>query len=121
MALHTRSKGSLHEEEAARFLSNLGYKILKRNYRTRLGEIDIIAEDRGIICFIEVKSRSSRNFGLPEDAVNAVKQRHIAKVALCYLKSQKKLDCNCRFDVVCIEVNQVEPIRVIKNAFDSPI
>lgn len=111
--------GKEAQKEALNFLKANGYKLLKENYRTRLAEIDIIAEDKGVICFIEVKARSCADFGLPEEAVGARKQRQIAKAALHYLKENKLLERNARFDVISLLAKTPSRrINLIKNAFE---
>lgn len=110
--------GKLGQELAENFLTDSGYKILQRNYKTKLGEIDLIAKDRDTLCFIEVKTRSSLNFGLPQEAVNIFKQNQISKTALMFLKSKNLMNKNSRFDVVSIYYQNNEPkIDLIKNAF----
>jgi putative endonuclease len=111
--------GKNGEEKAVGLLEENGYKILVRNYRTRLGEIDIIAKDKGTIVFIEVKTRNSNKFGLPSEAVSAFKQRQISKAALLYLKENRLLDKPARFDVVSIDCGEDKPrLDLIKNAFE---
>lgn len=90
------------------------------NYKNRLGEIDIIAEEDKIICFVEVKSRSQRKFGLPKEAVNRPKQRKISQSAVIYLKERRLLEQGCRFDVVSVTREAGEPadFELIKDAFD---
>ncbi|MDP3731957.1 MAG: YraN family protein [Candidatus Omnitrophota bacterium] len=118
------SKQGLHlgregEETAVGLLKDNGYKILLRNYKTKLGEIDIIASDKGTICFIEVKTRQSDRFGLPAEAISASKQRQISKVALAFLKERSLLDKKARFDVVSILYSEDKPrLDLIKNAFE---
>jgi putative endonuclease len=111
--------GKTGEEIAVRLLKNNGYRIITRNYRTKLGEIDIIAEDKDTLCFIEVKTRNSDRFGLPCEAVFSAKQKQIAKAALGYLKEHKLLERKARFDVVSI-LNCAEgpKIDLIKDAFE---
>ena len=88
---------------ACNFLKEKGYKILQTNYKNRLGEIDIIAKDKNIIVFVEVKSRLSTRFGLSIEAINFYKQKKIIEVATVYLKQKKLFDNICvRFD--CIEI-----------------
>ncbi|GAI75687.1 unnamed protein product [marine sediment metagenome] len=72
--------GRFGENVASKFLKDKGYKIKERNYRTFLGEIDIICESKGNIIFVEVKTRRSDKFGYPEEAVNFIKQRKIIKM-----------------------------------------
>jgi putative endonuclease len=91
------------EQEAAAFLKKQGYRILERNYRCVFAEVDIIAKERGVICFIEVKTRSSQAFGHPAEAITRAKRRHIARAALAYLQKNKLLDAPARFDVVAVQ------------------
>jgi putative endonuclease len=100
-------------------LRRLGYAILHRNYRTPYGEIDIVAEHKGVTVFIEVKARKSMRYGSPRLAVTAEKQRKISMVALAYLKKHRALDIPARFDVVTVQQTGHAPaIDVIPNAFD---
>lgn len=106
--------GKNGEEKSIRFLQQQEYKILKRNYRCRLGEIDIIAQDKDYIVFVEVKTRKTKNYGLPEEAVTHHKQRQIEKVALHWLKTSKFKHPNLRFDVVSVTP---EGLSLLKDAF----
>jgi len=107
------------ENEAAAYLKANGYRILERNFRTPLGEIDIIALDKSVVCFVEVKARSSEDFGSPKEAVSSFKQRQIAKAALVFLKDRKLLDRSSRFDVVSVIMRGGKPeIELIKDAFE---
>ncbi|KPJ74724.1 MAG: hypothetical protein AMJ54_16685 [Deltaproteobacteria bacterium SG8_13] len=111
--------GRNSEALAARHLKLCGYRILEQNYRTRHGEIDIIARDKDAIVFVEVKARKTESCGNPKGAVTAEKQRKISMVALQYLKSTGQLTTRARFDVVAIHPSNVgERIEVVKNAFD---
>lgn len=113
------SKGKIGEEIAANLLIKEGYRILERNFRCPLGEIDIVALDNGTIVFVEVKTRSSGNFGPPEEAINHRKRHQIAKAAQFYI-SRKKLHNNpARFDVVAVTIKDgKEEVRLIRNAFE---
>jgi len=93
--------GRLGEEKAIEFLKKKGYKILERNYKTKIGEIDIIAKKNKKIIFIEVKTRSSYNFGRPEESVNEKKLKKIESVAQIYLQSQK-INLPYSFEVLSI-------------------
>lgn len=93
--------GSKGEDIAVDFLKKKGYKIIQRNYKTPLGEADIIAKDNKTIVFIEVKARTSDAFGQPFEAVNHRKQEKLKKIALYYLK-HNKIELQVRFDVVSI-------------------
>ena len=109
------------ESLAAKHLKARGYKILARNYRARRGEIDIIARDGAFTIFVEVKTRRSLRFGVPQAAVTWQKQKQISKVALAYLQSRNLLDAPCRFDVIAIHLSpQLELLRLdhIESAFD---
>ncbi len=111
--------GKESESVAVKHLKKQGYKIVEQNYRTKLGEIDIIATDKDTIVFVEVKARKSLNFGNPKLAVTSSKQKKISMVALCYLKSTKQSNKKARFDVVSISPGEKSPkIEIIKNAFD---
>lgn len=118
--LNSRQKfGEQSESIAVSYLKKQGYKIIEQNYRTKLGEIDIIAKEKGTIAFIEVKSRKSKNFGNPKWAVTPKKQRKISMVALWYLKTTKQSNVKARFDVVSIISDHDNPsIEIIKNAFE---
>ena len=113
--------GILGEDIASDFLISNGCKILKRNYRTRSGEIDIIAKNKDVICFVEVKTRTSKNFGSPLESVSLVKQNTIFSVASEYSAQFIKKDIAQRFDVISIIIkdknkNNFE-INWIKDAF----
>ncbi|MBK5246056.1 MAG: YraN family protein [Peptostreptococcaceae bacterium] len=100
------------------YLEKKGYTILEQNFRTRYGEIDIIAKFQGEIIFFEVKTRSSMDYGLPCEAVNKSKQRKIHGVANFYLLTAG-CDCSkCRIDIIEILIINKKPfIRQISNVF----
>jgi putative endonuclease len=106
--------GRAGENRAVNYLKENGYKIAEKNFKTRIGEIDVIAEKDGIIIFIEVKTRSSNAFGEPSEAVNYVKQSKYVKVASEYLIRKGLVDSPCRFDVIEIIDGK---INHIDNAF----
>ena len=87
--------GRAGEEKAAEFLKKKGYKILTKNYKTHIGEIDIIAEDSGTVVFVEVKTRIDDAFGAPSEAVTEKKIRKYEKVATEYLMRERSLDALC--------------------------
>lgn len=112
--------GKWGEEYAARYLNAIGYTICERNYRCgRYGEIDIIAKDSNTLIFVEVKTRRSRSYGAPEEAIHLRKQQQIRKLAEAYLAEFSEQYDGCRFDVICIEVqgNGHVRLRHLKNAF----
>ncbi|MBQ2800743.1 MAG: YraN family protein [Lachnospiraceae bacterium] len=107
-----RSIGTAYEEKAVEYLTAKGYRIIKRNFRCRIGEIDIIAKQNDIVVFVEVKYRKTASFGYPEEAVSFSKQKIIRKVAEFFLVGEQlSLDTECRFDVIAIlgeEINHIE-------------
>ncbi|MDD4953643.1 MAG: YraN family protein [Candidatus Omnitrophica bacterium] len=111
--------GRSGEELAVDFLRENGYRILARNYRSSLGEIDIIAREKETLCFIEVKARASTRFGLPQEAVSPAKQRQISRIALLFLKENNSLGKSARFDVVSVIYDAGAPrITLIRDAFE---
>ncbi|HEU5254504.1 MAG TPA: YraN family protein [Vicinamibacterales bacterium] len=112
--------GMSGEDLACAELQRRGYAIVERRYRTRFGEIDIIAKDGPTTVFVEVKTRMTQEFGGAAAAMTRWKQRRIARMAVDYHARQNLHDCPCRFDVVAIDFNQSEPrIIVYPNAFDA--
>ena len=108
------------EDLACRELRRRGYDILARRYRTRHGEIDIIARDGSALVFIEVKARRDDRFGGGGAAVTRVKQQRIARMATDYLARRRCLDAECRFDVVTIDFSGDSPrIEVMTHAFTA--
>mgnify|MGYP006301707025 CR=1 FL=1 len=115
------SVGKNGENIAYNYLTKNGYNILEQNFKVIFGEIDIIAEKKNCISFIEVKSRMSKKYGLPEEAITIKKKNKIIKVAEYYIKKRRiknKLYC---FDVISIyfEKNILKELRHIKNAFNQ--
>lgn len=110
--------GNTAENIAKNFLKTKGYTIITSNFRSKSGEIDIIASDNDYLVFIEVKYRKSLKNGLPREAVNYKKQLHIIQTAQYYLLINNIYNKNCRFDVVEIFGNIENPeINLIQNAF----
>ena len=104
--------GKHGEKLAQKFLKKQGYKILATNYQNKLGEIDIIAQDKDTIVFIEVKTRTSARFCLPKEVVTQPKQKQIIKVAKAYLKKYyPQQDIKIRFDVVGIDLEKEKKNR----------
>ena len=112
--MNNKLKGAVGEQLAVNYLKKLGYKILETNFSTKVGEIDIIAQDKNYIVFIEVKNRTSLKYGRPSEAVNYIKQTKIKQVSQIYLQKNNKLNSFCRFDVMEILDNE---INYIINAF----
>ena len=114
-----QSLGKAGEDLACRELERRGYAVVARRYRTRFGEIDIVAHDHGVIVFVEVKARTSKRYGSAAEAVSFRKRRRIGAMALDYLAWTGGLDRRCRFDVVAIDgLGGAKPTtRVIQDAF----
>jgi putative endonuclease len=113
--------GQIAEIQASRFLEARGYRIRVHNWRCPLGEVDLIADHRQDLVFIEVKSRRSGDYGRPADAVNLVKRRKLSRLADAYMQSQHLTEVNCRFDVVELilsDEGRVEHLNVIEDAFE---
>jgi len=110
------------QQEAEAFLLAKGYKILERNYRVRGGEIDLIAQRKEYIVFIEVKLRSGVGYGYPRESVGAVKQRKIIKTAMQYIAVHGLDNQDFRFDVVeVLSRDKHVEISHIENAFDASL
>lgn len=114
--------GSEGERAAAEFLEARGYRILERNYRTRLGEIDLVAEEGRTLVFIEVKVRRNDRFGGPAAAITSAKQSRIARLAQQYVVSRRLGERPCRFDVVLIRGGdpKTRRLELLTGAFDAP-
>lgn len=114
--MNKRKTGTKYETFAAEYLEKQGYEILERNFRCRLGEIDLIARDGLYLVFIEVKYRKNTSCGSAATAVFSKKQQSISRVAAFYLlKKHLPESTPCRFDVAAIDG---EEIQIYKNAFD---
>lgn len=114
------SLGTRGETVACSFLRDHGYEVVEKNYKCKIGEIDLIARRNGRLAFIEVKTRSSAHRGMPQEAVDLKKQEKIFKVAAWYLKEKKMGSVQLAFDVVAILWNEKDApeIRLIADAFE---
>ena len=121
MSMHNQELGQIGEELAVRELEDRGYAILARRYRTRYGEIDIVARDGETIVFVEVKARATGELGTAAEAVTDWKQRRLGSMAAEYLARQGVAECPCRFDVVAIDAaaGPAPIVAVFPNAFDA--
>ena len=115
--LNKRELGKKGEGLACKALEKEGYRIIDKNFSCKQGELDIIAEEKGTICFIEVKSRTSISYGLPEESVTNWKQRKLLKVAFIYIEKKRIKPMDMRFDIVSVDLKTNET-RIIRNAFD---
>lgn len=100
----------------------LGYRIIETNYRTKGGEIDIVAKERGELIFIEVKTKRGEDYGPPEEAVDHRKREKLSQLAMTYIAEKNLFDMPARFDVVAVDLTGLRPkVRVIKDAFESTL
>ena len=107
-------RGASAETDASRLLVDAGYRIVERNFRCKVGEIDIVARDGDVLVFVEVRSRSDDAHGSAVEMIRNTKQRRVVRVARYYLATVEPVFEQCRFDVVAITAG--EPI-LIKDAF----
>jgi len=114
--------GAEGERAAAEFLEARGYRIVERNYRTRRGEIDLIAQEGRTLVFVEVKARLNDRFGGPGAAITPAKQARLARLAQHYLLKRRLGDRPCRFDVVLIwgDDPKTRRIELLPGAFEAP-
>lgn len=104
----TQKRGFLAEERAAEYLRALGYRIEARNWRTRRGELDIVARDGDELVFVEVRSRSRSDYGTPEETVGWAKRRRILRAARSYACGRPE---NIRFDVIALDALGLRHLR----------
>jgi putative endonuclease len=113
--------GQEGERLAERYLQKKGYKLVERNYRCAVGELDLIVLDRRVVVFVEVKTRTSHGFGSPLEAVEFRKQRKMIQAAQFFLSAKGLQQREARFDVIGISWPGREPVvEHIENAFDLP-
>lgn len=111
--------GQEGERLAERYLRKKGYKLVERNYRCAVGELDLIVLDRRIVVFVEVKTRTGHGFGSPLEAVEFRKQRKMIQAAQFFLSAKGLQQREARFDVIGISWPGREPVvEHIENAFD---
>ncbi len=108
--------GKRGEDIAADFITKKGLLIIDRNFRTKIGEIDIVAVDGDVVAFIEVKSRKTDTFGNPSDFVNRYQRKRIINTAQIFMKQKNLIDMQPRFDV-CEIYSTTNTINYIENAF----
>lgn len=120
MTFQRKRLGQKGEDAAAQYLKKLGYSVLCRNYTCDIGEIDLIALDKGFIVFVEVRSRSGDSYGLAQESVTKRKQHKLRQLAWYYLQNERKTDSSCRFDVIAVLFDGEGTVRRldhITNAF----
>lgn len=117
---HARGRGRVGEGAAERWLAAEGFEILARNVLNKAGEIDLIAREGEVLCFIEIKARQSKTFGPAVAAVPPAKQRRIARSAALHL-AQNPMDCPCRFDVLGMDlIDETWRFTLVRDAFQVP-
>lgn len=123
MGYRNRVVGKQGENIGARFLARKGYKIIGRNIKTFVGEVDIVARKKPFIVFVEVKTRKNESFGPPYLSITEKKKRKLVQCALCYLKMKNVLNMPWRIDVVSIELDEfsgfVKKIEHFENAIEE--
>jgi putative endonuclease len=118
-AANRKSLGAAGEELAARELARRGYIIRERNWRCKLGELDIVAEQAGELVFVEVRTRRGNQFGTPEESITPTKRAHLIAAAQTFIKAHALQDRDWRIDVVAIDLSPQGELRrldVIENA-----
>jgi putative endonuclease len=124
MQLNKNNAGLQAEKLAATFLASHGLKLVAQNYHCRFGEIDLIMQDAKTLVFVEVKLRTSNQFGGAAASITPQKQQKIILTAQHYLQTQKSVDVPCRFDAILIQGTSLKPtdlqqIEWIRNAFET--
>ena len=112
--IETGKKGEMYAKE---YLVSKSYNILNMNFRNHIGEIDIIAMDKNVLVFIEVKTRTSMKYGYPYEAVNYKKQQKIIYTSLGYIKQRNIKDTQLRYDIIEVYLKPSMKINHIENAF----
>jgi putative endonuclease len=116
---HRQSFGRRGEDLACAELEKRGYVIVDRRFRTRCGELDIVARDGAVLVFVEVKARSGGNFGTPFESVTWKKRQRLSQMAISYLCRKRLAGIACRFDVVSIVERQGgQTVELVRGAFD---
>jgi putative endonuclease len=120
MTMERQAFGKAGENLAVAELERRGYVVLDRRYRTRHGEIDVVARDGDTTVFVEVKARATAEFGTAAAAVTPQKQRRIGSMAIDYLARHRLLECPCRFDVVAIDgTGPAASVTIYRSAFQA--
>ena len=117
--LQRRWRGRYAEKIAADFLMRQGFVIVARNYRCRLGEIDLIAREGDTLVFVEVRFRSRSDYGNAIESITNMKRRKLIAAALYFLQERGDGDSDCRFDVIALSHLSPDVVEWIPNAFDA--
>ncbi|MEG3071093.1 MAG: YraN family protein [Peptococcaceae bacterium] len=119
MTIWRKQLGKKGEDYAAEYLKGIGYEVICRNYTCGLGEIDLIAVDRRVTVFVEVRSHSTVKYGLPQESVTRRKQHKLRQVAWNYLIAHGKTDSSCRFDVIGILFDKHEGVGKLDHIINA--
>jgi len=120
--MNRQETGKLGEKAAQKFLKKHGYRIRETGFRCRYGEIDIVAQQRDYLVFVEVRTRSSPDFGTPEESITQAKKEKLIASAWTYVNSHQKLPPSWRIDVVAIELDDTgkpKRMELIENAVEQ--
>lgn len=118
--MSNKSVGNAGENKAAEYLQSKGFEIVARNWRTRRGEIDIIAKKDETLVFAEVKTLPSGNWETLAAKLNEIKRKRILETSKCFLLKYRQYNCNyIRYDVLVVDMPGVEPVYHIENAFSE--
>jgi putative endonuclease len=118
---HRRALGAAGESAAVQYLVRRGYRIVEANVRCRIGEVDLVAIDEGVIVFVEVKGNRGGRYGAPEEMVTPAKQRKLTRLAAWYLQRRGWLGRPARFDVVAVDwdISGAKCVRHFRDAFPA--
>jgi len=114
--------GAIGEDAAMRVLRRRGYRIRDRNVRCPMGELDLVAEEGSTLVFLEVKTRSTSDYGSPFEAISPFKRRRLQRLAVYYLATRRLTDRPCRFDAVSVSVDpagRIRGVEVLVDAFEA--
>lgn len=117
-----REVGKLGEKLAQKFLRKRGYRIRETNFHSREGEIDIVAEQKDYLVFVEVRTKSNLDFGTPEESITSAKKQRLIRSAWSYISTHQKLPLLWRIDFVAVEIDQrgrTKRIELIENAVEQ--
>ena len=120
--MERKTLGDLGEQLAKDHLKKKGYKLIETNYRCHSGEIDIVARQKDCLVFVEVRTKSTLEYGTPEESLSPTKQKHMKKSAYYYLQNHQKLPENWRVDLVAIELdasNKLKRIEILENILEE--
>ena len=120
--MNRQEVGKLGEKAARKFLKKRGYRIRETGFRCPHGEIDIVAQRKDYLVFVEVRTKSSLDFGTPEESITQAKKKKLIASALTYINTHQKLPSSWRIDVVALELDEkgkTKRIELIENAIEQ--